>query len=313
MTKPRIKLIMNPNADMGNAWRFAADLRYLFEGFSKADWAGTVYPSHAITLAKQAAEEGYDIVVAMGGDGTAHEVINGLMMVPPEKRPILGVIPLGSGNDFSANIGNTQDPNEAIRAILDGYTKKLDIASIEDETGRREYWDNTANIGFGGSVTIYSHTLPLLRGFVMYLAAVLQTIFSNFMVMNTTFKTDENEWTDKVMMIALNNGPREGGGFHTGPHAVMDDGLLNYTIARKVSRAKMLFKLLPMFMKGIQEKDKAVYMGTFKKMEIKSEQPFYLHTDGEMFAGFNHDIHYLKVEILPAAIEVLVPKPKEGA
>ena len=311
MTKPRIKLIMNPNADMGNAWRFAADLRYLFEGISDADWAGTVYPTHAITLAKQAAEEGYDIVVAMGGDGTAHEVINGLMSVPKEKRPILGVIPLGSGNDFSANIGNTNNPDEAVKAILGGYTKKLDIGSIEDENGRKEYWDNTTNIGFGGSVTIYSHTLPLLRGFLMYLAAVLQTIFSNFIVMNAELKTDEKEWTDSTIMIALNNGPREGGGFHTGPHAVMDDGLLNYTIARKVSRLKMLLVLLPMFMKGTQEKDNAVYMGTFKKMEIKSDKPLYLHTDGEMFAGFNHDIHYLKVEVIPEAIEVLVPKPQE--
>ncbi len=310
MTKPRIKLIMNPNADMGNAWRFAADLRYLFEGISEADWAGTVYPTHAITLAKQAAEEGYDIVVAMGGDGTAHEVINGLMQVPKEKRPVLGVIPLGSGNDFSANIGNTDNPDEAVKAILGGYTKKLDIASIEDENGRKEYWDNTANIGFGGSVTIYSHTLPLLRGFLMYLAAVLQTIFSAYIVMNAEFKTDEEEWTDSAIMIALNNGPREGGGFQTGPRAVMDDGLLNYTIARKVTRLKMLM-LLPMFMNGTQEKDKAVYMGTFKKMEIKSDKPLYLHTDGEMFAGFNHDIHNLKIEILPGAIEVLVPKPEE--
>ena len=106
MSKPRIKLIMNPNADMGNAWKYAADLRHLFEGFADAEWAGTVYPTHAKLLAKQAAEEGFDIVVAMGGDGTAHEVANGLMEVPEDKRPIFGVIPLGSGNDFSANVSS---------------------------------------------------------------------------------------------------------------------------------------------------------------------------------------------------------------
>jgi YegS/Rv2252/BmrU family lipid kinase len=307
MTKPRIKLIMNPNADMGNAWKYASDLRHLFEGFSDANWAGTVYPTHAKELAKQAAEEDYDIVVAMGGDGTAHEVINGLMEVPAEQRPVLGVIPLGSGNDFSANIGNTRNADEAVKAILAGHKKRIDLASIEDETGRKEYWDNTANIGFGGSVTIYSHSLPLLRGFVMYLAAVLQTIFSNYIVMNCKIKTDEEAWEDETIMIALNNGPREGGGFHTGPHAEMDDGVLNYTIAKKVSRLKMLM-LLPAFMNGTQEKDKAVYMGTFKKMEIQSDKPLYLHTDGEMFAGFNHDIHHLTIEIIPEALEVIVPE-----
>jgi YegS/Rv2252/BmrU family lipid kinase len=307
MAKPRIKLIMNPNADMGNAWRYAADLRYLLEGFAQADWAGTVYPTHAISLAQQAAEEGYDIVVALGGDGTAHEVINGLMKVPKEKRPILGVIPLGSGNDFSANIGNTRNADEAVKAILEGHTKNIDLASIEDENGRKEFWDNTANIGFGGSVTIYSHSLPILRGFLMYLAAVLQTIFSNYVIMNAEFKTNQEAWQDETIMIALNNGPREGGGFHTGPHAIMDDGLLNFTIAKKISRLKML-SLLPAFMNGTQEKDKAVYMGTFKTMEIRSDKPFILHTDGEVFAGFNHDIHYLKIEVLPEAIEVIVPK-----
>jgi len=307
MSKPRIKLIINPNADMGNAWRYPSDLRHLFEGFADADWAGTVYPTHAEELAKQAAEEGYDIVVAMGGDGTVHEVVNGLMAVPAEKRPTLGVIPLGSGNDFSANIGNTRDSDKAVKAILEGHTKKLDLATIEDETGRKEFWDNTVNIGFGGSVTIFSHRMPLLRGFIMYLAAVLQTIFSNYIVMKTTLKTDEKEWEDETIMIALNNGPREGGGFHTGPHAIMDDGILNFTIAQKVSRLKMLM-LLPMFMNGTQEKDKDVYMGTFKTLEITSDKPLYLHTDGEMFAGFSHNVHYLKIEVFPEAINVIVPE-----
>ena len=307
MTKPRIKLIMNPNADMGNAWKYAADLRHLFSGFADAHWSGTVYPTHAKELATQAAEEGYDIVVAMGGDGTVHEVINGLMEAKVEKRPVLGVIPLGSGNDFSANVGNTRDANQAVKAILEGHTKTIDLATIEDEEGRMEYWDNTANIGFGGSVTEYSHSLPILRGFIMYLAAVLQTIFSNYVIMKAEIKTDEKEWSDETIMIALCNGPREGGGFHTGPHAIMDDGVLNFTIAQKVSRLKMLM-LIPLFMNGTQEKDRKVYMGTFKKMEIRSDKPLYLHTDGEMFAGFNHDVHYLKIEILPQALEVIVPK-----
>lgn len=310
MSKPRIKLILNPNADMGNAWRYAADLRHLFAGFADAHWAGTVYPTHAKELAKQAAEEGYDIVVGLGGDGTAHEVINGLMEVPLEKRPILGIIPMGSGNDFCANVGNSKKIDEAVKTILAGHTKRIDVASIEDESGRSEYWDNTTNIGFGGSVTIYSHNLPILRGFMMYLAAVLQTIFSNYIIMKVTIKTDQEEFQDETIMIALNNGPREGGGFHTGPHAVMDDGWLDYTIVKKISRLKMLM-LLPAFMQGTQEKDKSVYMGRFKSMEIHSDKPLYLHTDGEMFAGFGQEVHYLKVEILPDALEVIVPEATE--
>src|SRR5437867_9935576 len=90
----KVKIILNPMADMGNAWRVARDLRSITEQHGDVDWSGTVYPGHAIELAKQAGEQSYDMVVAMGGDGTVHEVINGLMKVPEEKRPIFGVVPV---------------------------------------------------------------------------------------------------------------------------------------------------------------------------------------------------------------------------
>jgi diacylglycerol kinase (ATP) len=83
MPQHKVKLIVNPNADMGQAWRNAADLRPVVEEFGGADWTGTVYPTHAIELARQAAEEGYELIISAGGDGTAHEVINGLMQVSP--------------------------------------------------------------------------------------------------------------------------------------------------------------------------------------------------------------------------------------
>jgi YegS/Rv2252/BmrU family lipid kinase len=302
-------MIMNPNADMGNAWKFAADLRHLVEAFADVQWSGTVYPTHAKELARQAGEEGYDIVVAMGGDGTAHEVVNGLMEIPTEKRPKFAIVPLGSGNDYAASLGIGPDAADAVTVIRDGYSKKVDLFVIEDEDGRKEYVDNTANIGFGGSVTIYSHKMPIIRGFLMYLVAVLQTIFSNYTIMNVEIKTDEDEWKDEVLMIVLNNGPREGGGFITGPGAKNDDGILDYCIAKKVSRLMML-RLLPEFMRGAQERFKPIYMGTFKQMEIKSDKPLVLHTDGEVYAGFSHDVHYLKAELLPGVLEVIAPKPK---
>lgn len=83
----KVKLILNPMADMGNAWRVAADLRPIVAEYGHADWSGTVYPTHATELARQAALDGYDMVVAMGGDGTVHEVVNGLMQVPEDNVP----------------------------------------------------------------------------------------------------------------------------------------------------------------------------------------------------------------------------------
>ncbi len=79
MVSHRVKIIVNPNADLGRAWQTASDLRPIVDEFGGADWAGSVYPTHAIELAREAGEMGYDLVIAAGGDGTAHEVVNGLI------------------------------------------------------------------------------------------------------------------------------------------------------------------------------------------------------------------------------------------
>jgi diacylglycerol kinase family enzyme len=224
-----------------------------------------------------------------------------------KKRPLFGIVPMGSGNDYAANLGIPTKPEVALKAILSGKSRWVDLGYVEDEDGRREYWDNTINIGFGGTVTYMSHRLPLLRGFLMYFVAVIQTIIVHYNILDVEITIDDKDtWKGKTLMIALCNGPREGGGFTTGPNAILDDGILNYSITDKVSRA-MMFRLIPEFMKGSQERFKQIHPGTFKKMVILSKQPLYLHTDGEMFAGFSHSVHQLTIEILPKALEVVVP------
>lgn len=306
-SKTKIKVILNPNADTGNAWKRASDLRYMAEGYGKISWAGTVFPTHATELAYRAAKDKFDLVIAVGGDGTAHEVINGLMQVPAKKRPRFGIVPLGSGNDYAANLGLPKQPEEALQAILTGIPHKVDIATLEDDLGRSIYWNNTLNIGFGGCVNIFSHDLTLIRGFMKYFVAVLQTIVSRYDVLDVKIDMDGAEWQGQTMMMALCNGPREGGGFVTGPHAEMDDGILDYAILSKISRL-MMFRMIPEFMKGTQERfPKLVHSGRFGKMVITSQQPLYMHTDGELFAGFSHNVHQIKVEIIPEALEVMLP------
>ncbi len=300
-------MIINPNADMGNAWKYASDLRHIVEGHGETSWAGTVYPTHATTLAHQAAEEGFDLVVAVGGDGTAHEVINGLMKVPKAKRPIFGIVPFGSGNDYAHNLGIPDDAKKALHAILNGDVKEVDIGSMTDEKGRLEYWDNSINIGFGGNVTIYSHTIQLLRGFLMYLVAVIQTIIMRYDVLDVKIDIDGNKWEGKTVMICLNNGPREGGGFVTSPNAIMDDGILNYSITDKVSRLTM-FRMIPEFMRGTQERFPVIHPGKFNKIKIESQQPLVMHADGEVYSDFAQNTRELTVEILPKELKIMVPK-----
>src|SRR5512144_2376629 len=175
----KVKIILNPMADMGNAWKVANDLRPMITEYGNADWSGTVYPTHATELAKQAGEEGYERVIAMGGDGTVHEVVNGIMRLPKEQRPVLGVVPVGSGNDFAHALGIPLESDRALACALDGQPSPIDLGLMTDEHGRQEFFDNTLGIGFDTVVTIRSHRLPVVRGFLMYLTAVIQTIILN--------------------------------------------------------------------------------------------------------------------------------------
>jgi len=304
MPKHKTKIILNPNADMGRAWRVAADLRPIVEKYGGADWSGTVYPTHAIELARQAALEGYELIIAGGGDGTIHEVINGLMQIPREQRPKLGVVPLGSGNDFAHNVGMSANPAEALQQIFTGEPFTIDIGTIEDSSGRHEYWNNTLGIGFDATVTIRTRNLRVVRGFLLYLTAVIQTIMLNHEAAHMKITTDTETIEEDILMLTLCNGPREGGGFYVAPNAIPDDGIFNLMRIRKVSRL-MMFRILPEVLKGTHERLEPVIMSTFKTLELHSDRPVTIHADGEIYAGFGTEIKDFKFGILPKSLEVV--------
>ena len=300
----KVKLIFNPIADLGRAWRLAADLRPIVEDFGGADWSGTVYPTHATELARQAGEQGYDMVIAMGGDGTVHEIVNGLMQVPVRKRPSLGIVPLGSGNDFAHALGVSSNPPQALRQAFENQPQPIDLGLLKDDHGHTEYFDNTLGIGFDAVVTIRSRKITFIHGFAMYFLAVLQTIILNFNPMQLHVQTDSETWDLSTLMLTLCNGPREGGGFFVAPEARFDDGLLHYATVRSVSRL-MMFRLIPEVMKGTHGRFKQVRMGTCRKLSLTSDRPLYIHADGEIFSGFGSSLRGLSIEILPEAMQVV--------
>jgi diacylglycerol kinase (ATP) len=300
----KVKLILNPMADMGAAWRVANDLRPIIAEYGHADWSGTVYPTHATELAQQAAQDRYDMVVAMGGDGTVHEVVNGLMRVPAEQRPILGVVPVGSGNDFAHAIGVPLQPDRALAHALKGEPGLVDIGLMTDENDRQEYFDNTVGVGFDAVVTIRSHKLPIVRGFLMYLTAVIQTILLNHDPANMKVAADGDKWEEDALMFTICNGGREGGGFIIAPEAKLDDGILHYAMVKKCGRLTM-FRLIPEFMKGTHVHFPQLRMGTCQTFQILADRPMYIHADGEIFTSFGSNLKGLKFEILPKALRVI--------
>jgi len=300
----RVKVILNPMADMGNAWKVADDLRPIINEYGNADWSGTVYPTHATEIAKQAGEQGYDMIIAMGGDGTVHEIINGIMQLPEEKRPILGVVPVGSGNDFAHAIGVPMESDHALDQALKSEPSAIDLGLMVDQHGRKEYFDNTIGIGFDTVVTIHAHKMPILRGFLIYLAAVLQTIFLNHEPMKMQIEADDKKWEQSNLLLTICNGPREGGGFMVAPDAKVDDGLLHYAMIVNVGRLMML-RIVPEVMNGTHGKFKEVTLGSCKKMSVVADRPMYIHADGEIYTSFGSNLRQLTFEVLPNALKVV--------
>ncbi len=301
---PKVKIILNPMADMRNAWKVSNDLRPMITEYGNADWSGTVYPTHATELAKLAGEQGYERIIAIGGDGTVHEVVNGIMRVPEDRRPSLGVVPVGSGNDFAHAIGIPMEPDRALACALSGTPSAIDLGLMVDEHGHKEYFDNTLGIGFDAVVTIRSHRLPVVRGFLMYLTAVVQTIILNHDPALMQIETEGKQWEQSNLMLTMCNGPREGGGFLVAPDAKLDDGLFHYAMIRKVSRP-MMFRLIPEVMRGTHGRFKSVLLGSCTRMQVKADRPLYIHADGEILTSFGSNLRQLSFELLPGALKVV--------
>jgi diacylglycerol kinase (ATP) len=296
-------------ADRGRSGQKASDLRAMVAQMGAeaggADWHGTEYPGHAIEVAAQAADRGYETVVALGGDGTVHEVVNGLMQAPPERRPRLGIVPIGSGNDFAYAVGVPMNSQEAVRRVFTGSERVVDVARLTDGSGRSEYFDNTCGIGFDAAINIQTRKLKLVTGFVMYLTATLLSIARNFKAPHMQVTYDGGALDQPVLMLTLGNGPREGGGFITTPASKVDDGLLDFVYVGQVSQFRML-QLLPKFMNATHVNEPDIHLAATTRLRLTADRALPIHIDGELFAPYEANVRQVEVEIVPGAIRVVV-------
>ncbi len=299
------QLIFNPMADRGRSGQRASDLRAIVNELGGAAWTGTEYPAHATEVAARARADGYETVVALGGDGTVHEVINGLMRLPVEQRPRLGIVPIGSGNDFAFAVGIAPNPQEAIRRAFTGAERWVDVAVIRDGSGRSEYFNNTAGLGFDAAINIRTRKLKFFTGFAMYLTATLQSIAGNFTAPHLKVTYDGGTLDQPILMLTVGNGPREGGGFITTPASKVDDGVLDFVYITQVSQFRML-QLLPKVMNATHIHEPDVKLGQTTKLVIEADRALPIHIDGELFAPYEADVRQVEIEIIPHAIRVIV-------
>jgi len=299
-----IKIILNPIAGRGYGARSEPEIRrFLEEEGADYDLVLTEGIGHAIKLAEQAVKDGFDLVVAAGGDGTVHEVVNGMMATARDENEVvgtLGSLPVGSGSDFSHNVGVPSELPEACQRLIHGQIRIIDVGRVTVDDQPAEYFDNTINVGFGGTVTAEARKVKWVRGMALYLPVVLKTIFLARSP-RMTVKYNDEEITKPMLMVTVGNGAREGGGFFCTPDAQPDDGLLDLCLADAVGKMTQL-GLVPRFMDGSHKDHPAVTMTRTQHAIITSPDNLIAHVDGEMLCTEGHRLEF---EILPQRLRVM--------
>ena len=298
----RIKVILNPWADRGRGIEHKETIEKLGQQQGELDLIVTQRPRQAQELALQAADEGYDLVVAAGGDGTTHEVVNGLFASQSEAK--LGVLPIGSGNDFAYAMGISTDLKTAVPRLFTSTTQTIDLARVEDDRGRYEIVDNNIGIGFDAMVVVQTESITRVHGFLMYFIAVLRTIAFYYQTPHLGMRFDDERAAQETLFLAMGVGPRGGGGFFLTPNARHDDNLVDSCLVNPVSRLTM-FGMLQKAIKGTHIHSRHVTMRQNRRINIRANMALPIHVDGEMFAYPQDNVRHVTITSLPAALQVV--------
>jgi diacylglycerol kinase (ATP) len=300
-------IIVNPISGRGNGARSIPDIRQFFENAGlEFNLITTERPGHALELAKEAVKQGYDVVVSAGGDGTANEILNGMIEANQENghHACMAVIPVGRGNDFSYGMGVPTDLSEVFECIRADQRRMVDIGRVYGDAfpdGR--YFGNGIGIGFDAVVGFEALKLKFLTGFASYIVAALKTIFLYFNPPQLRLITPTDDRVGKYLMISIMNGIRMGGGFYMAPGGNPADGSFDLCVVDAVSRVAMV-PLIGKFTKGTQKGDPAVTFLRANRVDIHAVNGSGIpaHADGETVCTNGQSI---RVELHPQVLEMI--------
>jgi diacylglycerol kinase family enzyme len=293
-------VIYNPAAGRGKAEKLLAEL-----SGAGVELRPTARPGHAVELARTAADDGFDKVVAAGGDGTVHEVANGLLQ-SGNRDVMFAVWPLGSANDYAYTLGmaawwerrESRPPTEVVAA---------DVGRI---TGGGRAVFSVCNLGFGfnGMVNGEARKTRRLRGLPLYAWAFLKSMVKHFATPRMTVRFDGREVIGPTLALSALTGQREGN-FPLRPAASLTDGLFDYMHATKMRRWHLLRYLPAMATGRLPENHPLLHLGRAARIEVRSEAPLCVHADGEFFCVPADGIHEVSAEVLPGRLRVEVYPP----
>lgn len=292
-------VILNPRSARGGSRKLRAAVEHAARD-GRAVPALTKAPGDAQALARAAALAGRN-VIAVGGDGTVHEIANGILGAGEDvaSRVTLGIVPAGNGNDYACHtLGLPRDPERALAIALDAAPVAMDAGIVN---GR--YFVNSLGVGIDANIAAAAERLkrvPLLRGQALYYAASLsELIFHYDRCPQLTLAADGEPPTNRAYALAaVSLGPTYGGGFKINPGADPRDGLFDLCTIVKPSQMRAL-RLLPLVEKGQHVDQPEVTRRRVRSLEMETKQPIFAHLDGEVITAARFE-----VRIFPGALRV---------
>jgi diacylglycerol kinase (ATP) len=291
-------VILNPYADRWNALKRRSDVEAALHAVGlDFELVQSEAPGHAIQLAAQAIEDRYMPIIAAGGDGTLGEVINGLAAAQTDRSlGPLGVLPLGTANDFANNIGLRTDLHQAAAAIAAGRTEIFDLGKVNDW-----FFCNNSAVGLEPVVTQYNIRLVRFRGVLRYLIAALMAV-NDQPRWHVDMAWQAGEYSGPASLVSVGNCPVTGGLFRMAPAADPQDGLLTFVHGYAASKLKML-SLLPRAISGGYVSDPAIHQHHTHQLTIRCIPGTPIQADGEIRG---EGVELINYEIVPSALQVFL-------
>lgn len=291
MTSPYGKAICiaNARAGTGSVGRDGKSLHDLIAGTGiEFEIRLTERPGHAIELTRIAMDQGYRYLVAVGGDGTISEVVNGMMTAegPRDRETVLGVIPAGSGSDFIKTFGLPPDPADAVEHLKGDAWFEVDAGRVtyeRDGSQVTRYFANIAEAGLGGEVVRRAESLPRRVGRLRYLLAFWMTL-GRFKPCNGSVIMDGRSYQGRITNLVVANAQFFGGGMRIAPKAHPADGKFDILV-QKGTKRDYVAGITKVF-KGNHLPSPAIREFHARRVEVTSENPLQVEADGEVL-GFS--------------------------
>lgn len=283
-----LHLVINPTAGNGRGAKIGQRMAALLDKQGVDHVAHrTEAAGHATWLAREAVQASAETVIAIGGDGTVTETARGLY----GSGSTLGIIPAGTGNDFSRVLGIPKKPEEALSFLLSKKPRPVDMAWVNDTI-----FQNVCGTGF--DVCVLDHSIPAkryVRGMLPYLWGVICTIFS-YRPVEVTFEVDgESPFTKRLLLLAIANGRYMGGGIDVAPHAAPNDGLFDLITIDSMPNWRLPFQL-PKLLSGRIERIPGVEFRRCRRV-VMTAKDMRLNMDGEVVP-----MERATLEVLPGAL-----------